>query len=50
MPDRDVHTIKELIYYQYAKVMARSAFGLDAKRESYGFIKQSFRDLKEGRK
>jgi hypothetical protein len=50
MPDSDVHTIKELIFYQYAKVMGKSAFGPDAKKESYGFIKQSFRDLKEGRK
>jgi hypothetical protein len=50
MPDRDVQTIKQLIYYQYAKVMARSAFGPEAKRQSYGFIKQSFRDLCDGRK
>ena len=50
MPDRDVTTIKELIFYQYAKVMGRSAFGPNAKKESYGFIKQSFRDLKDGRK
>ncbi len=50
MPDRDVTNIKELIYYQYAKVMGRSAFGPNAKRDSYGFIKQSFRDLKDGRK
>jgi hypothetical protein len=50
MPDRDVQTIKDLIYYQYAKVMGRSAFGPDAKNESYGFIKQSFSDLNAGRK
>jgi hypothetical protein len=25
MPDRDVSTIKDLIYYQYAKIIARSA-------------------------
>ncbi|MGA2478337.1 MAG: HNH endonuclease [Spirochaetia bacterium] len=50
MPDREVTTIEELIFYQYAKVMAHSAFGSDAKSQSYGFIKQSFRDLKEGRK
>lgn len=48
MPDRDVKTVKDLICYQYAKVMARSAFGPDAKKGSYGFIKKSFRDLKEG--
>jgi 5-methylcytosine-specific restriction endonuclease McrA len=50
MPDREVTTIEELIFYQYAKVMARSAFGPNAKSHDYGFIKQSFRDLKEGRK
>lgn len=27
MPDRDVKTIRDLIYYQYAKIIARSAFG-----------------------
>jgi len=27
MPDRDVKTIRDLIYYQYAKTIARSAFG-----------------------
>ena len=26
MPDRDVKTIRELIYYQYAKIVAKSAF------------------------
>jgi len=50
MPDRDVATIRDLIFYQYAKVMGRSAFGPDAKAQSYGFIKQSFRELKDGRK
>jgi hypothetical protein len=27
MPDRDVKTIQDLIYYQYAKIIARRAFG-----------------------
>jgi hypothetical protein len=27
MPDRDVETIRDLIYYQYAKIIARRAFG-----------------------
>jgi len=27
MPDRDVKTIRDLIYYQYAKIIARRAFG-----------------------
>ncbi len=26
MPDRDVSTIRDLIYYQYAKIIAKSAF------------------------
>jgi len=52
MPDRDVRTIINLIYYQYAKIIARSAFGVsdgkEAKRQHYGFIKQTFRELKSG--
>ena len=28
MPDRDVTTIKDLIYYQYAKIIAHSAFAV----------------------
>ena len=27
MPDREVHTIQELIFYQYAKIIAKSAKG-----------------------
>ncbi len=52
MPDRDVETIRDLIYYQYAKVIARSAFkaadGKEAKKSNYGFIKNKFRELKNG--
>jgi len=52
MPDRDVETIRDLIYYQYAKIMARRAFGVtdgnEAKRQHYGFIKKTFRELKSG--
>ena len=54
MPDRDVQTIRDLIFYQYAKLIARSAFRLPdgeaAKRQHYGFIKRTFLDLKNGRK
>lgn len=43
MPDRDVKTIRDLIFYQYAKIIAKRAFtegsGERAKREHYGFIK-----------
>jgi hypothetical protein len=46
MPDKDVKTILDLIWYQYAKIIAKSAIGNDAKKTSYGFIKEIFRDLK----
>ena len=52
MPDRDVETIRDLIFYQYAKVIARRAFtaedGTEAKRKHYGFVKETFRKLKSG--
>lgn len=52
MPDRDVETIRDLIFYQYAKVIARRAFtaedGTEAKRKHYGFVKETFRKLKNG--
>lgn len=54
MPDRDVETIEHLIFYQYAKLIARSAFrmanGKQAKHQHYGFIKNTFCALKDGRK
>ena len=52
MPDRDVETIQDLIFYQYAKIIARRAFsvpdGKEAKQQHYGFVKDTFRDLKSG--
>jgi 5-methylcytosine-specific restriction endonuclease McrA len=52
MPDKDVQTIRDLLHYQYAKVIARRAFdqphGVAAKRQHHGFIKQKFRQLKNG--
>jgi len=54
MPDKDVKTIEDLIFYQYAKIIAKSAFsipeGEQAKRHHYGFIKKTFLELKSGRK
>jgi hypothetical protein len=54
MPDKDVKTIRDLIFYQYAKVIARRAFSLAdgkaAKGQHYGFVKKTFRDLKNGAK
>ena len=37
MPDRDVTTVTDLIYYQYAKIIARSA--LHGDRGLYSFYK-----------
>jgi len=52
VPDRDVKTIQDLIYYQYAKIIAKRAFsasnGKQAKSENYGFIKKTFLELKNG--
>jgi hypothetical protein len=49
LSDRDVGTIGDLLHYQYAKIIARSAFsvpdGTAAKGNYYGFIKQTFREL-----
>jgi hypothetical protein len=45
MPDRDVKTIRQQIYFQYAKIVGKSAFGADAKKTSYGFIKQTYKDF-----
>jgi len=54
VPDRDVETIQDIIYYQYAKIIARSAFkasdGKAAKSNHYGFIKKTFLELKKGEK
>jgi hypothetical protein len=54
LPDRDVRTIRDLIHYEYAKIIARSAFsvpdGTAAKGSYYGFIKQTFRELQTGKK
>ena len=46
MPDKDVNLICDLIYYQYAKIIAKRAFsssdGEKAKKQHYGFIKKHF--------
>jgi ribosomal protein L37AE/L43A len=51
MPDREVKTVEHLIYYQYAKIITKSAMnvpdGKAAKAAHYGFIKNTFRDLKD---
>ncbi len=54
MPDSEVKTLRDIINYQYAKIIACSAFrcsnGVEAKKHHYGFIKNKFRDLSSGRK
>jgi len=52
MPDRDVDTIGDLIYYQHAKIIVKSAFGVpdggEEKGGHYGFVKGKFRGLGGG--
>jgi hypothetical protein len=49
MPGRDKQTLPDVIWFQYAKLVARSAFklpdGHEAKKHCYGFIKNLFREL-----
>lgn len=54
MPDKEVKTIQDLIFYQYAKIIAKSAMktgdNATAKQKHYGFIKKTFRELRDGKK
>ena len=50
MPPKTVETIRDEILYQYAKIIAKSAFGQNSKRLDFGFIYGTFLDFKEGRK
>ena len=54
MPDKEVKTIQDLIFYQYAKIIAKSAMKTSdnktAKKNHYGFIKKTFRELRDGKK
>ncbi len=45
MPPKYVKTIREEIYYEYAKLMSRSAF---KGQLQYGFITNKFKELKNG--
>jgi hypothetical protein len=45
MPDRDVTTIKDLIYYQYAKIITRSALRAPDGTAAKANITQTFREL-----
>ncbi|TKJ43854.1 hypothetical protein CEE36_01690 [candidate division TA06 bacterium B3_TA06] len=46
MPPKAVKTVRDLIFWQYAKLIARSA-GMEGQ---YGFIMKTFKDLQMGRK
>jgi 5-methylcytosine-specific restriction endonuclease McrA len=52
MPDSEVKTVRDIIFYQYAKLIARSSKGFkdgsEAKKKDYGFIKVKFRQLRDG--
>ena len=52
LPDRDVATVRDTIHSQYAKIIAKSAFGVSGSRKAkgrhYGFVKQTFRGLRKG--
>ncbi len=44
MPDRDIATIRDLISYQYAKIIAKSAFAAsDGVQEFYSFYRLKHR-------
>ena len=45
MPPTVVKTVKDLIYWQYAKIIADSA-GMGKK--DYGFVMNKFKQLKQG--
>ena len=51
MPDSSVHTIKDQIFFQYAKIIACSAYGCmnwwEAKKKYYWFIKNKFKQLRD---
>ncbi|MCX5634666.1 MAG: ankyrin repeat domain-containing protein [Planctomycetota bacterium] len=42
MPDKDVRTIQDAIFYQYAKVAFSLQDGRQTKQQCYGFIKKTF--------
>jgi hypothetical protein len=48
MPIRDAKTIRDLIYYQYAKIIGKRALGESAKKDHFGFINKTYQDLKSG--
>lgn len=51
-PIKEIKTIEHMIFYQYAKIMAKSAFkykdGKEAKAKSFGYIRNTVRKLISG--
>jgi len=52
MPIKGTRTVRDLIYYQYAKIIAKRAFGTidgkEAKKKHFGFINNTFEELRSG--
>lgn len=46
MPPRNIKTVRDLIYWEYAKLISGSAVG---NRKNYGFVMHTFKKLKESR-
>lgn len=46
MPPKNVRTIRELIYWEYAKLIAGSVVG---DRKNYGFVMHCYKKLKDGK-
>jgi hypothetical protein len=48
MPIRGAKTVRDIIYYQYAKIIGKRALGEEAKKDHFGFINKTYQDLKSG--
>ena len=46
MPPSHVKTIRELIYWEYAQLIAEAAV---SRRKNYGFVTHSYKRLKSGK-
>ena len=46
MPPKNVKTVRELIYWEYSKLIAGSAVG---NRKNYGFVMHTFKKLKQNK-
>lgn len=46
MPPKNIRTVRDLIYWEYAKLIAGSAVG---NRRNYGFVMHTFKKLAEGK-